>query len=105
MLPTMDAALPADRRRRGCLKIITVLIRGRARLSRTSESLEELLRLSRGVLAVEHVPCDDERIDVALNNDLFKPPENFVVLVFAREPAQRLTGMPISRVKDTYHGN
>ena len=64
-----------------------------------------MLRLSRGVLAVEHIASDDERIDVALNDDLFKPPENFAVLVFAREPPQRLTDMPISRVKDTYHGS
>ena len=33
--------------------------------------VEELLRLSRGVLAVEHVAGDDERVDVALNDDLF----------------------------------
>jgi hypothetical protein len=36
-----------------------------------------------------------QRIDVTFNNDFFKPPENFAVLICTGEPPQRSTNMVI----------
>ena len=78
---------------------------GRSRAAQAHQSVvEELLRLSRRVLAIEDVAGDDERIDGALDDDLFEPLKDLAVLPLARKSAQRLADMPVGGVQDTDHG-
>ena len=56
------------------LPATTTVVMRRSRAAQAHKRVvEELLRLSRRVLAIEDVAGDDERIDVALDDDLFEP--------------------------------